>query len=79
MGRTENPRVRGSIPRPGTFKDQGVSQHKVDPFSIDCDKIVTEFSGPHVCQNPCLFISGMLKLDSSRLFGSYGSARALNL
>ena len=30
--RTENPRVRGSIPRPGTFKTKGLANVRLIPF-----------------------------------------------
>jgi hypothetical protein len=30
--RTENPRVRGSIPRPGTLKITGLAQIRLIPF-----------------------------------------------
>jgi hypothetical protein len=32
--RTENPRVPGSIPGPGTFKIKGLANMKLAPFSL---------------------------------------------
>jgi hypothetical protein len=32
--RTENPRVRGSIPRPGTFKIKGLGDFGLIPFLL---------------------------------------------
>ena len=67
-GRTENPRVRGSIPRPGTFKIKGLADSRLTPFSLSVTNL-----------KPFLKFSFILCLPELNDFASSGITQFLQI